>query len=287
MPAELLTPAGEAEAGSEPERPFPREAWWLAAAYGAAVFARWAGRGFEFTGNVPSGVLTAGVLGVLTFLVLRGGRIAVIVVALGYTFALLASLAQLFQAMGDRQLAAAAAMVASYGVSLVLLYRLRRSAWFAWRRQHRGHRQPGVRGVVAAVVVLAACAGSIGPPRSVDPEIARVEAAQEMRVALLNDEPGLRDQLNARGEPDTLSREDLEAAVTAWVDAHGWPLRRLRVFSSPMRYNPRWLPAVAFRTVSPEVGVGQHFCAWNLHGRSLAVYSGGCRSVVGAPRRAR
>lgn len=286
MPAGLLT-AEDAAVGSDPARPLPREAWSLAAAYGVAVFARWAGTGFQFAGNVPSGVLTAVVLGVFTFFVLRGGRTAVIVVALGYTFALLASSAQLFRAMTDRQLAAAAAMVAAYGVSLILLYRLRLSPWFGWRRQHRRHPEPGVRGVVAAVVVLAACAGYVGPSRSADPRVARAEVAQGMRVALLNDKPGLRDELEARGEPSTLSRADLAAAVTVWVDGHGLPLRRLRVFASAMRYNPRWLPAVEFRTVSPEVGVRQHFCAWNLHRRGFGVYSSSCRSVVGPPQSAR
>ncbi len=281
MPAELLTPAGEAEAGSEPERPFPREAWWLAAAYGAAVFARWAGRGFEFDGNVPSGVLTAGVLGVLTLLVLRGGRIAVIVVALGYTYALLASSAQLFQAMGDRQLAAAAAMVAAYGVSLVLLYRLRQSPWFGWRRQHRRHPEPGVRGVVASVVILAACAGLIGTrPTAGREAVARAEAISNMRKALLGDERGLHEQLEARGDPTTLSRADLEAAVTAWVEANDLQVRQLRVFPVWGK-NHRLLPAAYVRTFSPsDAGVAQNFCAWGLNGRSFGLYTTSCRGVV-------
>ncbi len=87
MPAELLTLAGEAQARSEPARPFPPEAWWLAAMYGTAVLAGWAGQGFEFAGNVSSGPLTGSVLGLLTPFVLRGGLVAVLVAAVGYSLA--------------------------------------------------------------------------------------------------------------------------------------------------------------------------------------------------------
>lgn len=288
MPAELLTPAGEVEARSQPA-PFPPEAWWLAGTYGAAVFAGWAGQGFEFGGNVSSGVLTAGVLGVLTLFVLRGGLNAVIVVALGYTLAALGALGQLIQAKGSLEQAAAFALATAFGISLVLLYRLRHSPWFAWRRHHRGHRQPGVRQVVATVVVLAACAGVIGAPPTAGREaVARDEATSTMRRALLNDEPGLHEQLKARGDPATLSRAELEAAVTAWVEANGLRVRRVRVFPSVRDKNGRVLPAAYVRTFSPaDTGVAQNFCAWGLDSRNFGLYTTSCRSVVPDPHRAR